>query len=102
MEDNCGLSPTQTVADIGSGTGLLTELFLKGELYTYQMSLTSVRDSFMPVILRAQRARRISSFFGFQMLRRCAAQHDIAKGFYPSMMSLTRTHVSLECDFTGV
>jgi len=29
LKAECGLSPDQTVADIGSGTGFLTELFLK-------------------------------------------------------------------------
>lgn len=29
LEDECGLDPTSTVADVGSGTGILSELFLK-------------------------------------------------------------------------
>ena len=29
LRDECGLTPTHTVADIGSGTGILSELFLK-------------------------------------------------------------------------
>jgi len=29
LKTECGLLPTQHVADIGSGTGLLTELFLE-------------------------------------------------------------------------
>lgn len=35
LADECGLKPSQTVADIGSGTGLLTEVFLKNANVAY-------------------------------------------------------------------
>ena len=35
LRDECGLSPGSTVADVGSGTGILTELFLANGNHVY-------------------------------------------------------------------
>jgi SAM-dependent methyltransferase len=35
LKDECGLTPASLVADIGSGTGILTELFLKNGNFVY-------------------------------------------------------------------
>jgi len=35
LKAECGLSPAQSVADIGAGTGLMAELFLKNGNHVY-------------------------------------------------------------------
>src|SRR5262249_8570212 len=35
LESRCGLNPVSVVADVGSGTGILTELFLKNGNLVY-------------------------------------------------------------------